>query len=106
MSCLLCGILGLGDAQPDHRVLGPGGVLVVITEDPIGRVQAYTLGYERELPAPSWISIGMGTQATLYHLAPSLRPVYGNHPATFAFFLRLRPAGNMSEHMKAMHRGQ
>jgi len=106
LSCLLCGILGLGDPAPDHRVLGPGGVPVVITEDPIGRVQAYTLGYERELPSPEWISIGLGSQATLYHLAPSLRPVYGSHPATFAFFLRLRPVGNMTEHMKAMHRGQ
>jgi hypothetical protein len=105
VSCLLCGILGF-DAAADHRVLGPGGVPVVVAEDPIGRVQAFTLGYERELPAPGWLSVALGSQATVYDLAPSLRPVYGNHPATLAFFLRLRPAGNMSEHMKAMHRGQ
>jgi len=105
-SCLLCGILGFGDAAADHRVLGPGGVPVVVKEDPIGRVQAYTFGYEREIPSPSWVSVGLGVQATGYKLAPSLKPVYGNHPATFAFFLRFRPVGNMSEHMKAMHQGR
>jgi hypothetical protein len=105
-SCLLCGILGFGDAAADHRVLGPGGVPVIVKEDPIGRVQAYTLGYEREIPSPAWISVGLGVQATGYNLAPSLKPVYGDHPATFAFFLRFRPVGNMSEHMKAMHQGR
>jgi hypothetical protein len=88
-----------------HIVLGPEGRPITIEEKPIGRVQAYTLGYERELPAgPSWLSIGLGVQATTYGLTAPLNTLYGNRPTTIAVFLRLRPAGNMKEHMKLMHR--
>jgi hypothetical protein len=104
-SCTLCGILGFA-AAADHRVLGPEGKPVIISDDPIGRVQAFTFGYERELPAPSWISVGLGVQATTYNLTSQLKTVYGNRPATIAFFLRFRPVGNMGEHMKLMHLGQ
>jgi hypothetical protein len=104
-ACTLCGILGFGGVA-DHRILGPNGQIIIVPEDPIGRVQAYTLGYERELPSPSWISVGLGTQATAYNLPPQLRTVYGERPATFAFFLRFRPVGNMGAHMKLMHQGQ
>jgi hypothetical protein len=96
--------LGFGVSE-DHIVQGPQGP-VRITEDPIGRVQAYTLGYERELPGPSWLSVGLGMQATTYGLTPQLKTVYGNRPATVAVFLRIRPNGNMGEHMKAMHQRQ
>jgi len=30
--------------------------------------------------------------------------VYGNRPAAFTMFLRIRPKGNMMEHMQLMHR--
>jgi hypothetical protein len=69
-------------------------------------VPAYTLGYERSLAFPgvaSWISPGLGVQITMYSLPPQLVKIYGTHPSTVAMFLRLRPTGNMSEHMKSMH---
>jgi hypothetical protein len=114
--CRLCGVLISGASLPgestvpvafDHVVLGPDGVPTTIEEDPIGRVQAYTIGYERELPSGlSWLNAGVGFQATVYGMPSELRPLYGTRPATFAIFLKLRPAGNMSEHMRMMHQGR
>jgi hypothetical protein len=75
-----------------------------VEEDPIGRVQAYTFGYERDLPiGPSYLKIGLGVQATVYGLTPQLETVYGTRPAGVTFFLHVRPAGNMGEHMQIMH---
>jgi hypothetical protein len=75
-----------------------------IEEDPIGRVQAYTFGYERDLPiGPSFLNIGLGAQASVYGLPQLLKSIYGNHPAAVSVFLHLRPAGNMAEHMQMMH---
>jgi hypothetical protein len=75
-----------------------------VDETPIGRVQEWTLGYERELPvgiAP--IRIGLGAQVSFYGLPAVLKPEYGEHPTGVAFFLRLRPKGNMMLHMQGMH---
>ena len=69
--------------------------------DPIGRVQAYTFGYERDLPVKlSRVKVGVGVQATAYGLTEQLKPVYGNHPAGFSVFLHIRPSSNIGEHMK------
>jgi hypothetical protein len=112
--CRLCGVVGRpiqtldGGDEPavfEHVVPGPDGVPVTIEENPIGRVQAFTLGYEREIPSGvRWLNMGIGVQATAYGLPSHLRTFYGNRPATIALFLRLRPSGNMQEHMKQMHR--
>jgi hypothetical protein len=73
-------------------------------EQPAGRIQAYTFGYERDLPVPSsFFNIGLGLQATAYGLTPQLKSVYGDHPTGISIFLRIRPKGNMMEHMQAMH---
>ncbi len=75
-----------------------------VEESPIGRVQAYTFGYERDLPVgPSFLNFGLGFQATAYGLPPSLKSIYGDHPAAFAVFLHFRPAGNIGAHMQMMH---
>ena len=75
-----------------------------VEEDPIGRVQAFTFGYERDLPiGPSYLNVGLGFQATAYGLPPQLKPAYGDHPAAFAVFLHLRPTGNVGAHMQMMH---
>jgi hypothetical protein len=111
--CLLCGLVGgftpiSADTdkpiKSNHVVLGPGGTPVVIDETPIGRIQAYTVGYEREVPLGlRWLRTGLGIQATTYSMPPQLRSIYGDHPATLALFIKLRPAGNMQEHMRQMH---
>jgi len=105
--CLLCGVVGFKNTEVatfPHVVAGPDGRPVTIEETPIGRVQAYTVGYERELPiGPSWLSVGLGGQFTTYGLTSELKNVYGNHPSTAALFLRFRPKGNMADHMRQMH---
>jgi hypothetical protein len=68
------------------------------------RVQAWTLGYERELPMGQLpIRLGLGAQTTFYGLPPQLKAIYGDRPAGLLFFLRIRPKGNMGLHMQAMH---
>jgi hypothetical protein len=81
-----------------------GEVAGHVDTNPIGRMQAWTIGYERELPmgnAP--LRLGLGAQTTFYELAPQLKAIYGDRPAGLIFFLRLRPKGNMALHMQAMH---
>ena len=93
------------DMDRDRSLLaGESPAAVHIEEKPIGRVQAYSFGYERDLAVriPS-VNLGLGVQATAYGLTPQLKTVYGNHPVALVAFLRLRPSGNMAEHMRAMH---
>src|ERR1051326_1453954 len=83
---------------------GEKAVALTIGEDPIGRVQAFTFGYERDLPIGiSSLNLGFGAQVTTYWLARVLRPIYGDHPAGLAVFLHLRPTGNIAGHMQMMH---
>jgi hypothetical protein len=75
-----------------------------VEETPIGRVQAYSFGYERDiLRTQLWANIGLGFQLTMYGLTDEMKVVYGNSPKSFVVFLHLRPVGNMAAHMRAMH---
>jgi hypothetical protein len=76
-----------------------------LPEDPIGRVQAYTFGYERDLPIPLHsVRLGVGGQVTTYGMPPQIETIYGPHPRAVVAFLRFRPNGNVGEHMRMMHR--
>jgi len=92
----------------DRTILvGEVPAVVRTEEDPIGRIQAYTFGYERDLPiATSQLKIGLGSQVTVYGMPQHIKAVYGNRPTAFTMFLRIRPKGNMMEHMQLMHRKQ
>jgi len=73
-------------------------------DTPQGRVQAWTVGYERELPMGALpLRAGLGAQATFYGVPAQFKPIYGDRPAGLTMFLRLRPKGNMMLHMQAMH---
>jgi hypothetical protein len=75
-----------------------------VEEDTIGRVQAYTFGFERDLPIGiTSLTVGLGSQVTAYGLPTHLKSVYGAHPATLSVFLRIRPTGNIAQHMQQMH---
>jgi hypothetical protein len=85
-------------------LIGERPAALLVEEDPIGRVQAYTFGYERDLPVGiSSVAVGLGAQVTTYGLTQQLKAVYGDRPAGFSVFLRIRPAGNVAQHMQAMH---
>lgn len=60
-------------------------------EQPIGRVQAYTFGYDRDVDLIPHLATAFGAQVTVYGVGNDLKPVYGSHPAGVAVFLRIRP---------------
>jgi hypothetical protein len=60
-------------------------------EQPIGRVQTYTLGYDRDFDLIPHVASALGAQVTVYGVGGNLKTVYGPHPAGVALFLRVRP---------------
>jgi hypothetical protein len=54
------------------------------------RVQAYTVGYDREVGKLSHASIAIGGQFTWYGVPQVLQIAYGSHPVGGVAFLRLR----------------
>jgi hypothetical protein len=60
-------------------------------ERPIGRVQAYAFGYDRDFEVvPHWSS-ALGVQFTTYGAPSILQAIYGAHPAGVVIFARFRP---------------
>ena len=55
------------------------------------RVQAYTVGYDRDIGRIPHLSTALGGQLTFFGVPEVLRPYYGAHPLTITVFLRLRP---------------
>jgi hypothetical protein len=62
-------------------------------ESIIGRVQAYTLGYDRNINLIPHLETALGAQITSYHDGGRLAGIYGNHPVGVVMFLRVRPFG-------------
>jgi hypothetical protein len=86
-------------------LVGETPAALLAGEEPIGRVQAYTFGYERDLPVGiSALQVGLGAEFTTYGLTRQMKTVYGDRPAAFSVFLRIRPTGNAAIHMQMMHR--
>ena len=63
-----------------------------LEEGIIGRVQAYTGGYDREVGLLPRLSTAIGAQLTVYSTPNTLNAQYGNHPVGVSVFLRVRPA--------------
>jgi len=62
-------------------------------EEPAGRVQAYTFGYDRDFGVlPHW-ETAIGAQVSVYDPGSKLQPVYGSDPMGVVVFVRLRPFG-------------
>ena len=55
------------------------------------RVGAFTFGAVRDLVATSSLRVGVGGDATFYHLPGELKTIYGSSPTSFHLFIRLRP---------------
>jgi hypothetical protein len=64
----------------------------------LARIQAYTVGYDREVPLVRGLSTALGAQMTFYGKPDFLTPVYGRHPAGVILFVRIRPTGNAHSH--------
>lgn len=64
----------------------------------IGRVQAWSIGYDRDIPMVPHLQTAIGLQATFYGVPDTLKTAYGSHPAGVVAFLRIRPIGGMHHH--------
>jgi hypothetical protein len=74
----------------DEHPVPPG-----FEEEPAGRVQAYTFGYDRDINLVPHLESALGAQVTTYSVGSRLEPIYGSDPIGLTVFLRLRP---FSEH--------
>jgi hypothetical protein len=58
----------------------------------LARVQAYTVGYDRDVHVIPRLAIAPGAQFTYYGVPDSLQSIYGARPVGVAVFLRVRPS--------------
>ena len=77
--------------RSNELLLGENPLPPNFQEIPIGRVQGYTIGYDRDFDIAPHFGSALGMQVTVYGVAESLKVVYGSHPAGIAVFVRIRP---------------
>ncbi len=81
--------------RSNELLLGENPLPPNFQEMPIGRVQAYTFGYDHDFGWIPHLATALGAQVTTYGVAATLQPIYGAHPVGGAIFLRFRPiSGN------------
>ncbi|MGC2164356.1 MAG: hypothetical protein WA634_20845 [Silvibacterium sp.] len=72
----------------DEHPVPPG-----FEEEPAGRVQAYTFGYDRDIDLAPHLASAIGAQVTAYTVGSRLEPVYGSDPVGASIFMRFRLFG-------------
>lgn len=77
--------------RSNELLLGENPLPPGFVELPIGRVQAYTFGYDRDFHLIPGLSSAIGAQVTTYGVGSVFVPIYGSHPVGVAMFIRLRP---------------
>jgi hypothetical protein len=77
--------------RSNELTLGENPLPAGFKEEPIGRVQAYTFGYDRDFDFIPHVASALGVQATTYGVPKALQPIYGDHPAGLVLFARFRP---------------
>jgi hypothetical protein len=77
--------------RTNELLLGEGPIPLGFQEHPIGRVQAYTFGYDRDVDLIPHLASAIGAQVTTYGVPAALQPTYSSHPIGVAVFVRLRP---------------
>ncbi|HEX8088027.1 MAG TPA: hypothetical protein VF762_04195, partial [Blastocatellia bacterium] len=55
------------------------------------RVGAFTFGGVRDVVTNPKLRVGVGADATFYHVPEGLKTLYGSSPTSFHVFLRIRP---------------
>ena len=77
--------------RSNELLLGENPLPPGFVEKPIGQVQAYTFGYDRDFDLIPDLASAIGAQFTVYGVPSILEPIYGSHPIGVAMFVRLRP---------------
>src|ERR1700687_3770511 len=84
--------------RSNELILGENPLPANYREAPIGRVQAYTFGYDHDFDLIPHVASAIGAQFTTYGVPDTLKPIYGLHPVGVAVFVRFRPfSGKRSE---------
>jgi hypothetical protein len=83
--------------RSNELLLGENPLPPRFEETPIGQVQAYTFGYDREFGRLPHVAVALGAQVTAYGVPSSLRPDYGSDPVGVAVFVRLRARSRMPQ---------
>jgi hypothetical protein len=74
--------------KPGHEL-----VLAHADEDRVFPINAWTIGYVRDLSRGKGIDVGLGGQITIHDAPDDLDRYYGGEiPFTFQIFLRVRPS--------------
>ncbi len=77
--------------RSNELLLGENPLPPNFKEIPIGRVQGYAIGYDRDFDIVPHISSALGMQVAVYGVPEGLKVAYGSHPAGVAVFVRIRP---------------
>ena len=77
--------------RSNELLVGENPLPPTFREEPIGRVQAYTFGYDHDFDLIPRVASAIGAQFTTYGVADVLKPIYGSHPLGVALFVRFRP---------------
>jgi hypothetical protein len=77
--------------RSNELLLGQLPLPIGFTEKRIGRVQAYTLGYSRDIDVIPHLASAIGVQFTTYGVPDVLQSIYGTRPVGGMLFMRLRP---------------
>jgi hypothetical protein len=77
--------------RSNELVVGENPLPAGFVEEPIGHVQAYTFGYDRDIDLIRRVGFAIGAQFTAYSTPEILKQIYGSHPLGVALFARLRP---------------
>jgi hypothetical protein len=77
--------------RSNELVLGENPLPSGFREEPVGRVQAYSVGYDHDFRLVPHVASAIGAQFTVYGVADALKPIYGSHPMGVVLFVRLRP---------------
>jgi hypothetical protein len=90
-------------ARSSELIVGQTGLPAGVKEQPIGHVQAYTVGYDHDIHLVPHLASAIGAQFTTYGVPRALTPIYGSNPIGVVMFVRLRPgAFNTSMHHHMM----
>jgi hypothetical protein len=71
--------------------LGENPLPANFVEKFLARVQAISVGYDRDFDWVPHISTALGAEATIYNAPAFLDPIYGAHPFGVVIFVRFRP---------------
>jgi hypothetical protein len=73
------------------------------TTGSVFRIAAYTLGYTRDFRLVRRLQTGLGANFTVYTIPAAIKPFYGDRPANFYVFLRVRLKGSEDHTMHHHH---